>query len=392
MSCSPRGCAPAGRMVPRCRHRSISERACPRENGSRSPSVAPRTVARRSSRPASCRMARRCCTSGGQATRARLRAHRTRVETKRITDVELLGCAQPCVAHPGDTVDVKVSSTLPGYTAEVIRLGQDARPAVPRVALGRFPGHRQDLVSGSYFIAELGEEIPGPAGHTLALWFLPALLAGRPCLMAGLAAVGGWELGIGEDRRVSAVRLEAQGQDADHRVSAGPVLDTGRWYFAAARWDAAGEVSLLVLRRAPRGQHGSASPGSTGPHDLGAPCPGAQVISVGAAVSGRNVHRCFNGKIDTPRLFEGRLSDADLAALAADAPAARIRGLRHEWRFTPGAALPPHRVRDTGPGRCDGPLVNSPGLGLTGRTWTPGTESFRVTPDKDGARTFHASH
>ncbi len=306
-----------------------------------------------------------------------------------MTDVELIGYAQPCVAHPGDTVDVKVSSTRPEFTAEVIRLGQDARPAAPAMSLGRFPGRRQDLVSGSYFIAELGEEVPGPGGLTVTLWFRPALLSGPQCLMAGLAAAGGWELGTGEDRRVRAARLDADGQVTGRPVSAGPALGTGRWYFAAATWDADGAVSLLVLPRGGRRPLGPDGPGRTEAQDLGGPIAAARVISVAAAVSGRTVRRCFNGKIDTPRLFEGALSGADVAALAADAPAARIPGLRHEWRFSPGAALPPHRVRDGGPGRRDGTLVNSPVLGVTGRNWVPGTESFLTGPDEYGAATFH---
>jgi N,N-dimethylformamidase len=307
-----------------------------------------------------------------------------------MTDVELLGYAQPCVVHPGGTVDVKVSCAWPEFTAEVIRLGLDARP-VPEMSLGRFPGRRQDLVGGSYFIAELGAEVPGPAGHTVTLWFRPALLAGPQCLIAGLGPDGGWELRTGEDRRVGAVRLDGDGQHVGRRVSAGPELDTGRWYFAAARWDTGGGVSLLVLPRPPGGAFkilSARQPGAE-PHDVGGPVPAARTISVAAAVTGRNVRRCFNGTIDTPRLFDGALSDADLAALAADAPAAGIRGLRHEWRFTPGAALPPHRVRDTGPGRCDGTLVNSPMLGVPGRNWTPGTESFLVRPDEYAAATFH---
>jgi N,N-dimethylformamidase beta subunit-like protein len=306
-----------------------------------------------------------------------------------MADVELLGYAQPCVVHPGGTVDVKVSCAWPEFTAEVIRLGLDAGSAAPEMTLGAFPGRRQDLVGGSYFIAELGEDVPGPAGHTVTLWFRPALLAGPQCLMAGLGAGGGWELNIREDRRVGAVRLGPDGQPAGHCVSAGPVLDTGRWYFAAAAWDADGAVSLLVLPRGSRDPAGAGRPGRTEPHDLGGPIPAARVISVAAAVRGRDARRCFNGKIDTPRLLEGTPSDADLAALAADAPAARVRGLRHEWRFTPAAALPPHRVRDTGPGRRDGTLVNSPMVGVPGRNWTPGTESFLVRPDEYAAATFH---
>jgi len=302
-----------------------------------------------------------------------------------MADVELLGYAQPIVVHPGGTVDVKVSCAWPEFTAEVIRLGLDAG-AAPELTLGRFPGRRQELVGGSYFTAELGDDVPSPAGQTTTLWFRPALLAGPQCLMAGLAEAGGWELRIGEDRRIGAVRLDADGQAAGQPVSAGPVLDTGRWYFVAASWDADGAAGLVVL---PRGLPGPAVPGRAEPHDLGGPIPAARAVSVGAAVRGRHVHRCFNGKIDTPRVFDGTLSDADLTALAADAPAARVRGLRHEWRFSPDAALPPHRVRDTGPGRRDGTLVNSPMLGVPGRNWTPGTESFLARPDEYAAATFH---
>jgi N,N-dimethylformamidase len=302
-----------------------------------------------------------------------------------MTDVDLLGYAQPVVVQPGGTVDVKVSCARPEFTAEVIRLGLDARPA-PEMTLGAFPGRRQELVGGSYFIADLGAEVPGRAGHTVTLWFRPALLAGPQCLMAGLAAGGGWELRIGQDRRVGAVRLGADGEPAGRPVSAGPVLGTGRWYFAAASWNADGAARLLVL---PRGSAGAAGPGRTEPHDLGGPIPAARTVSVAAAVSGRTVRRCFNGKIDTPRVFEGMPAETDLAALAADAPAARVRGLRHEWRFTPAAALPPHRVHDTGPGRRDGTLVNSPMLGVPGRNWTPGTESFLVGPHEYAAATFH---
>jgi len=308
--------------------------------------------------------------------------------------VELVGYAQPCVAHPGDTVDVKVSSTLPEFTAEVVRLGLETRPAVPPVD-GRFPGRHQELVSGSYLLAELDGDQPGAAGHTAVLWFCPTCLGGTQCLMAGQAGDtdGGWELGVGEDHRVSVTW--SPGPDSPSRgISAGPVLETGHWYFAAASWDRAGSVTLVVL---PRGTRGGAVPGGipagipadAGPHDLGAPCPAARVISVGAAVRGGSVHRCFNGKIDTPRLFAGPLAAASLTALAADAAAARVGPLRHEWRFGPDAALPPHRVRDSGPGRCDGTLVNSPALGVTGRNWSPGTESFMVRPDEYGAAHFH---
>ena len=126
--------------------------------------------------------------------------------------MELVGYAQPCVAHPGETVDIKVSSTLPEFTAEVVRLGLETRPAVPPV-VGRFPGRHQELVGGSYLLAELDADEPGAAGHTAVLWFCPTWLGGAQCLMAGQAGDrdDGWELGIGADQRVSLTRQPAVG-------------------------------------------------------------------------------------------------------------------------------------------------------------------------------------
>ena len=259
--------------------------------------------------------------------------------------MELLGYAQPCVAHAGETVEVKVSTTQPGFTAEVVRLGLATEPVVPRVAGGDFPGRQQELRSGSYLIAELGE--PTDAESSVQFWFFPTLLAGRQCLMAGFAAGGGWEVAISDERRLSFARLSAAGEVLGS-VSAGPQIQARRWYFAAACWDAAGMVTLAVAARDPRRPDADTDP--PGRHDLSGALPTAGVITVGAAVPRGRPLRCFDGKIDTPRVFTGALSPAALRALAADADAARVGGLRHEWRLDPEAALPPHRVRDAGPG------------------------------------------
>ena len=302
--------------------------------------------------------------------------------------MELLGYAQPCVAHAGETVEVKVSTTQPGFTAEVVRLGLAAEPAAPQPASGHFPGRRQELRSGSYLLAELGEPAgAGGAGSSVQFWFFPTLLAGRQCLMAGIAASGGWEVAISDERRLSFARLSAAGE-VQGSVSARPQIHARRWYFAAASWDEAGMVTLAIAARDPR--RPDADLGDVGRHDLGGALPAAEVITVGAAVPGGRPLRCFDGKVDTPRVFAGTLSPAALRALAADADAARVGGLRHEWRLGPEAALPPHRVHDAGAWRRDGVLVNMPTLGVTGRNWTPATESFAAAPGQYQAAHFHS--
>jgi N,N-dimethylformamidase beta subunit-like protein/concanavalin A-like lectin/glucanase superfamily protein len=300
--------------------------------------------------------------------------------------LELLGYAQPCVAHAGETVEVKVSTTQAGFTAEVVRLGLTVRPAVPQVADGHFPGRRQELVPGSYLIASLGEAIDGRE-HSVQFWFFPTRLAGRQCLMAGFGADGGWEVAVGDDGRLSFARLSATGDVLDS-VSSGPPLRERRWYFAVASWDADGAVTLVAAARDPR--RPGAEPGKGDRHDLGGPLAAARVICVGAVLIDGRPRRCFNGKIDTPRVFTGTLSPGARQALAADADAARVGGLRHEWRLGPEAARPPHRVHDAGPGRRDGVLVNMPTLGVTGRNWRAATESFAADPGQYQAAHFHS--
>jgi N,N-dimethylformamidase len=313
--------------------------------------------------------------------------------------MDLLGYTQPFVAHAGQSVEVKVSTTQPEFTAEAVRLDGDAVPVPAPFGRAPYPGGVQELHSGSYLIAELGDE-PVAAGHSIQLWFCPTLLAGRQTLMAGFGPGGGWEVAVGEPGRVSVARLAAGGEVLAS-ADGGPVLREGRWYFVAASWDAAGVVTLAVAERAQRaGRHADAGQAGHGERDaeagaperleLGAAPSAARSVSVGAAVPAGRPLRGFNGKIDTPRMFGGVLSPGARQALAADAPATRVGGLRHEWRLGPGAALPPHRVPDAGPGRRDGTLVNLPTLGVTGRNWTPATEGFAACPGQYQAAHFHA--
>jgi N,N-dimethylformamidase len=291
--------------------------------------------------------------------------------------VELLGYTQPVVARPGQTVDIKVSTSQPSVTAEVVRLGRTEGPVL---GTATFPGRRQELVSGSYLLADLGDA-PRAVGLTVQFWFLATRLAGRQCLMAGFGQDGGWEVAIGPDGRLSAAVLTAEGEVL-RAASAGPLISERQWYFTAVSWHDTGRVSIAVApRRGP-----SADPEE---HDL-APVRWPGRVSVAAAVpAGHRPLRCFNGKVDTPRLFAGQLPPDALRALAADAPAERIPGLRHEWRFGAAAVAPPFLVRDHGPGRRDGTLVNAPTLGVTGRNWRPASESFVTAPGQYQAAHFH---
>ena len=296
--------------------------------------------------------------------------------------MELLGYTQPVVARPGQPVDVKVSTSQPAVTAEVVRLGLAEGPVLSTFT---FPGRRQELVSGSHFVADLDGD-QGAAGPTVQFWFFPTRLAGRQTLLAGLGAEGGWEVGIGEDARLSAAALTAEGELL-RAVCSGPVISERQWYFAAVCWHGDGRVSIAVTPRPGRFRE-------IEEHELDPAARWPRRVIVAAAVplrgAGARPLRCFDGKIDTPRLFARVLAPDELRALAADAPAAQIPGLRHEWRFGADAVTPPFLVRDHGPGRRDGTLVNLPTLGVTGRNWTPASESFVTAPGQYQAAHFHS--
>src|SRR5215472_16018474 len=98
--------------------------------------------------------------------------------------MQLLGYNQPFVAHAGETVEVKVSTTLARFSAEGVRVGEETRPAEPQVADGDYPGRDQELHAGSYLTAALPVAAPA-AGHSVQFWLYPTLLTGRRTLMAG---------------------------------------------------------------------------------------------------------------------------------------------------------------------------------------------------------------
>ena len=246
---SRRGSAPASQQGPRCWPRSTSALRLP--GGERVQIAVRSTSHRRSSVIAASVSPGRDHGAGpamGGRSRGRARQPGTPV-TRRNGEpsVELVGYAQPCVAYPGGTVDVKVSSTLPEFTAEVVRLGLQAEPASPPVG-GRFPGRYQE---SSQRLLPGGRPERGGAGHGRAdgdVVVLPQLAVRTPVPDGGAGPRRG--LGAGDRRGLPGQR--------------GGAARTGR----AAAWPLrrpGARDRALVLRGRQLGRRGPGHPGGPAP-------------------------------------------------------------------------------------------------------------------------------
>jgi N,N-dimethylformamidase len=96
----------------------------------------------------------------------------------------------------------------------------------------------------------------------------------------------------------------------------------------------------------------------------------------------------FNGKIDRPRLAAGVLSDAEIAAVAADEdPCERNPRLVAAWDFARDTGT--HAITDTGPDALHGRTVNLPSRGCKGFNWSGREQNWRHAPGEYGAMHFH---
>ena len=302
--------------------------------------------------------------------------------------MEIVGYTRPVVSHPGEVVECMVSTENDHYKARVTRLtrGQGQVPVEGSEAWSALPGFAQEYPRGSYIRAAL----PGwPAWRgegTLQCWFFPTLAGGRQCLMSMLDGDRAWDLEL-EGDRLSLCQL-MRGAPSGTAVASPLRIQPGHWYFAAACLDIEGQrCGLSVGPTAPTGRPGPRLETTWSDVTQGWAAPSVAVIA--ASCGDAKPVRHFNGKIDSPRIFSRCLSEHDLAALAAGADPGSLGGLAAAWCFDPVYGSNTGSVRDLGPMRAEGHLVNLPTLGVTGHNWTGAEVDFSRAPEQYRAAHFH---
>ena len=165
------------------------------------------------------------------------------------------------------------------------------------------------------------------------------------------------------------------------------------WYFVAASFDADSKTVVLSQEPVPpwpdQGLHNVTRwinvPSGPGPTDA----PLIMGAYSNGTVDGKlQIEGYYNGKIDSPRLFDSGLYAADLSSLKRGAQPSSFGGsLIGDWDFSKDIGST--RATDRSVHALHGRTVNRPARGMTGHNWTGRDNAFPLRPEEYGAIHFH---
>ena len=331
----------------------------------------------------------------------------------------IVGYADQLSVQPGDTIQFMVSSQLPQYRADIVRLIHgDPNPLGPGIkenvietpANREYPGRHQELVAGSYVTVPNAPPLQLDGSFTITAW----IAATRPgqvgwanersaqgIVTKWSAAEGrGYGLFLDADGRLSVQVGAGGGQVAT--LSAEPALrpwepvifGAGRprpqgvrtqWYFVAASFDAATR-RLMVYQQPAEGYANDPTrlfveqtTAISGPASTDVP-----LLMAAHWVGDGEVGGYYSGKIDSPGLFDRALSRTEVEAIEQGAgPTDAVAA----WDFS--ADIATDLVRDTTSRQLDGRTVNLPTRAVTGHLWDATEMDYRQALDQYAAIYFH---
>lgn len=282
----------------------------------------------------------------------------------------LTGYADRISVRAGEKIGFKVSSIGPSpYTASLVRIVRgDPNPAGPptkfedqsEVFEGRYASRQQHAWPGSY--ARIGSAVDIKLSGALAIEALiwPTLPEDGPQTVISRRDPE-WGAGFALVLTPEGMALEI----GTARVVVGKKLRNRAWYRV---WASADPITGMLrvgqqpLKRAfAVDDEGEASMMAPVPLELEA----EEALLIGAeAAKDRPARRCFNGKIEAPRV----------AGVGA-------------WDFS--RRMGTMEVEDTGPNALHGVLVNLPTRAMKGAAWTGTERNWQAAPQHYAAIHFH---
>ena len=336
-----------------------------------------------------------------------------------LTAMGIVGYADRLSVAPGETVRFMVSSELPTYRAEIVRLIHgDANPNGPGVkeelvatpANGDYAGRHQELPLGSSVTVPDTAALRLAGSFTITAWVAPT----RPGVVGWVGEPGaqgvvtkwtagetsGYGLMIDDEGRLALWLGAADGPVA--KVAAEPALRAWvpaipgaarprphgvptQWYFVAASFDAA--RGAVMLYQEPLDAYANdptrvVVEEMTPVRALATNTAPLRMAAYGSAAGGVTGH--YNGKIDNPRVYGRALSRAEVEAIRAGAgPTDAVAA----WDFA--ADIETDRVRDTAGAGLDGRTVNLPTRAVTGHLWDATEMDYTRARAQYGAIYFH---
>ena len=173
---------------------------------------------------------------------------------------------------------------------------------------------------------------------------------------------------------------------ADHRFSNALPLRAAQWYFIAASYDGKSTAHLI---QQPQSIWTRADSDAESTHRVSAnPAKNdAPVIIAACASPDSTPFYYYNGKIESPAIYDTPLEDKELHQLRNHGTAALNRKPVAAWDFTRdfGTDL----ATEVSSNALHGRVVNMPARAMTGHAWNGEEINFNHAPDQYGAIYFH---
>ncbi len=279
--------------------------------------------------------------------------------------VPLIGYLDRLSARPGESIAVKVSSTLASpYAADLVRIRHaDPNPDGPGMKLlplpadwaGTYPSRLQEIRRGSW--GEVRATLPLPESFTVQLRVQPWLPDQTRVVMALTSADAALELLLSP----TGAQLRLRQGDAIQTIALDAPILPRRWYDLRVAVQP-GRISLSQQAlQTDWGARDSASTEAAATLRLAGPL----TISFAADAHGGSL---FNGRLEAPALLAG---ETPLAA----------------WDFAQGTEG--DGIIDTGPHALHGILHNLPVRAVRGSRWDGSEQNWRHAPAHYAAIHFH---
>jgi len=332
-----------------------------------------------------------------------------------IKGMLITGYADHLSVQQGETIRFMVSSELPKYRADIVRLIHgDTNPKGPgfKEELVEAPvnkdyaGRHQDLPNGSYVIVPDNPVLRRTGSFTIQAWIAPSTpKKGVQGIVTKWAPSDrtGYGLFVDEDGSLGLWIGEKNGQVQTVRTGkplrasipaniwpgGHQMVNTTTWYFVAASFDASsGRVTLYQQpqKKWPL-EETEAVVEKTIP--LKSVAANDVPLLIAAAWDWHDANKAvpgsyYNGKIENPRLWGRVLSRQEVEALKeGTAPKDAIAA----WDFS--TDISSRKVNDTSANKLNGRTSNMPARAMTGHDWKAYDNNYRQVPQQYGAIHFH---
>jgi N,N-dimethylformamidase len=294
-------------------------------------------------------------------------------------------------------VNFKVScESVTSYNAEIVRLvcGDDnpEGPGVKEIPVksaieGPYEGRRQKIHAGSYVEVPDATALKGIRSFTVQCFVWPTTpTKGTQGIIAKWSADSGGFALIVDEQGSTALRVSDGGNEETISVEK-PMLER-YWYRVGASFDA--DQRIVRVFQYPLRFDALFEGGGTVERNISVGARennGPLVFAAIAARTDSGLDFYYNGKLDSPRLADRALSEAECESLVCEIPQQLLANIRGAWDFS--AKMESQTIVDRSPNQLHGRVVNFPARAMTGWNWTGDVMDWKEDPGQWGAIHFH---